>query len=194
MVFQSVFASKMQNEAASHASEQDEPPVRLLPLVKSCRSKVYHISPTINWLVVSNIFYVHPSLGKMNPVWRSYFSNGLNQTTNHRHLLYANHIHTWPHLGTIWTCGNFGPFGSTGLGLFAWLAATHYPPWFEAVTWSGGCFVDGVFFSTEYRHDLYTLIINIYIFIYNVLQTHLYTVLKKHPFCFTYFISRYILI
>ena len=29
----------------------------------------------------SNIFYVHPYLGKMNPFWRSYFSNGLKPPT-----------------------------------------------------------------------------------------------------------------
>ena len=32
-----------------------------------------------NWLVVSNIFYFHPNLGKMNPFWRAYFSDGLVQ-------------------------------------------------------------------------------------------------------------------
>ena len=29
------------------------------------------------WAVVSNMFYFHPYLGKMNPFWRAYFSDGL---------------------------------------------------------------------------------------------------------------------
>ena len=33
------------------------------------------------WVVVSNIFYFHPYLGKMNPIWRAYFSNGLKPPT-----------------------------------------------------------------------------------------------------------------
>ena len=31
----------------------------------------------------SNIFYVHPYLGKMHPIWRAYFSNGLKPPTSH---------------------------------------------------------------------------------------------------------------
>ena len=33
-------------------------------------------------VVVSNIFYFHPYLGKMNPFWPAYFSNGLKPPTS----------------------------------------------------------------------------------------------------------------
>ena len=32
-----------------------------------------------DWVLVSNIFYFHPYLGKMNPIWQAYFSRGWNQ-------------------------------------------------------------------------------------------------------------------
>ncbi len=35
------------------------------------------------WVVVSNIFYFHPYLGKMNPFWRAYFSKGLKPPTRY---------------------------------------------------------------------------------------------------------------
>ena len=34
-------------------------------------------------VVVSNVLYFHPYLGKMNPFWRSYFSIGLQPPTSH---------------------------------------------------------------------------------------------------------------
>ena len=33
------------------------------------------------FMVVSNMFYFHPYLGKMNPFWRAYFSDGLKPPT-----------------------------------------------------------------------------------------------------------------
>ena len=45
------------------------------------------------WLVVSTIFYVHSYLGKMNPIWRAYFSNGLVQPpTRYKYILYLYSI------------------------------------------------------------------------------------------------------
>ena len=35
------------------------------------------------WLVVSNIFYFHPYWGD-DPIWRAYFSNGWEKTTNQK--------------------------------------------------------------------------------------------------------------
>ena len=35
-----------------------------------------------HWVVVSNIFYFQPYLGKWFPIWRAYFSDGLKPTTN----------------------------------------------------------------------------------------------------------------
>ena len=34
----------------------------------------------------SNIFYVHPYLGKMNPIWRAYFFKWVGSTTNQLNL------------------------------------------------------------------------------------------------------------
>ena len=41
----------------------------------------------IFWVVVSNIFFFTPIyLGKMNPFWRAYFSDGVGSTTNQKSL------------------------------------------------------------------------------------------------------------
>ena len=43
--------------------------------------------------MVSNIFYFHPYLGKMNPIWRAYFSDGLKPPTRYLlcHQIYKSH-------------------------------------------------------------------------------------------------------
>ena len=46
-------------------------------------------------MVVSNMFFHPRTLGKMNPFWRAYFSDGLKpptrQTPNHKHMSSRNH-------------------------------------------------------------------------------------------------------
>ena len=121
------------------------------------------------------------------PVWRSYFSIGLNQTTNHRHLLYANHIHTIPHklhLGTIWTCGNFGPFIRQALAYLHGLPQPIIHRDLKPSPTELCGFWDGVFFSTECRHAVYICIYILYTCmiyipnnwcIYIYIYTHIFT-------------------
>ena len=47
------------------------------------------------WLVVSMIFYVHPYLGKMNPSWRAYFSDGLVQPPTSGPLFSCRLLFSW---------------------------------------------------------------------------------------------------
>ena len=42
-------------------------------------------------LVVSKMFYFHHYLGKMNPIWRAYFSDGLKPTTRTCHVVLSSH-------------------------------------------------------------------------------------------------------
>ncbi len=60
----------------------------LRPIVPKASKTVCDFNPKMEffvcqdfWVVVSNIFYFHPYLGKMNPFWRAYFSKGLKPPT-----------------------------------------------------------------------------------------------------------------
>ena len=50
--------------------------------------------------MVSNIFYFHNYLGKMNPIWRAYFSNGLVQPPTRRDLK-TSHKYTHTNTHTV---------------------------------------------------------------------------------------------